>query len=255
MIATGSFWTAEFSPFTPLHGVTVLVCAALMITLSWWGGRLRRRSEQRERRFRIGWALFVGVTQVAAAIYWIMPPRFELGLSLPLHLCDLAGLLTPIALVWSVRLPRALVYFWGLGLSSWAFIAPVVAHGPARSEFWVFWLTHTQIVGSSIYLLWVLRYRPTWGDTWRSILALVGYAFAITLAVNAPLGANYGYIGPSQPDRTAPLDVLGPWPWRMAPILAGEAMLMTALWLPWRLTRGSSRGRASNTPEPSRSGR
>jgi hypothetical protein len=51
-----------------------------------------------------------------------MPGHLRWDKSLPLHICDLTRLLVPVALWTNHRAARAMLYFWGLGLSSQAFI-------------------------------------------------------------------------------------------------------------------------------------
>ncbi len=228
------FWTEEFTRYSALHAGSAAGWAALIVGLCWWGARLRRRDEAGERRLRLWLAWFAGVTYVGATIFWALPARWDVGVSLPLHLCDIAGLLAPLALALRWRLPRALVYFWGLGLSVWGFVSPVLTRGPAAPEYWVFWLTHTQIVGTGVYLLWVVGYRPRRRDLAGAIGALACYA-AVMVPVNAVLGTDYGFIGVAREDARTVLHEIGAWPWRIAPILLGEALLMVLLWLPWRV--------------------
>jgi len=226
----------EFINHSALHYLTVAVCFAFMLFFCWGAVRLRRRSIPAERRLRVTWAIIVAISQFSFTIFWATGDRYDIRLSLPLHLCDIAGFIAPFALVFSARLPRALLYFWGLGLSVCAYIAPVLTKGPSEPEFWVFWISHTQIVGSALYILWVTRYRPDWPDTVRVIGILVVYGAAMALINNA-IGANYAFVGPTHAEYPAPFDDVGPWPGRVVLILAVEALLMMLLWAPWGIAR------------------
>src|SRR5690349_1772419 len=54
--------------------------------------------------------------------WWLRPTNFVIQRSLPLQLCDLAGIIAPFALLTHARWLRTLLHFWGLGLSSqWMF--------------------------------------------------------------------------------------------------------------------------------------
>jgi hypothetical integral membrane protein (TIGR02206 family) len=157
--------------------------------------------------------------------------------------CDLAALTAPLALTTSRRLPRALLYFWGLGLSSQGFVTPDLQDGPARVQFWVFWLNHFVVVGSAIYDLAGRGYRPTWRDYRWSVAAGVAY-LAIVLPLDVALKLNYGYVGPALPGQPTIVDVLGPWPWRVVVICALTAAFMALIVAPWHL------GRRATAPTP-----
>lgn len=153
--------------------------------------------------------------------WWLSPAQFNWESSLPLHICDLGGLIASLALLTGSRTLTTLLVFWGLGLSTQAYATPVVRVGPGATEFWIFWESHTLIIGAAIYSIAVRGYRARWtkfgGD--------LGVAFALTLvylAVMLPLdvltGWNYGYVGNTKPEVPTLIDKLGPWPWRLIPL-------------------------------------
>jgi len=57
------------------------------------------------------------------------------------------------------------------------------------------------------------------------------------VAVNVALGANYGFLGNMRPELPTIVDFLGPWPERIAAIMALVAAVMAVLMLPWTLAR------------------
>lgn len=184
----------------------------------------------------IGWALVNG--------WYLLPSRFEIQQSLPIHICDLAGLVAPIALLTCARWSRAIMYFWGIGLSSQGFFSPDLRSGPESVGFWLFWLNHFIVVGVPIYDIAARGFRPGWKDFCIGYLGALAYV-AIMTPVNAMFGLNYGYVGPGKPAQPSLIDYLGPWPGRVVVIAAIGLVAMILMTLPWvmfKKTRMEDRG-------------
>ncbi|KAA0212899.1 MAG: TIGR02206 family membrane protein [Leptolyngbya sp. PLA3] len=222
-VAVNSPWAFEFRLFGPLHVVTVAallgaMAAAIMLGRRWHGTR-------RERLLRHAWIGATLLWQTIAVIWYLWPTNFDLFESLPLHMCDLAAWIAPFALLTQKRLLRALLFFWGIGLSTQAFFTPVVDGGINTFAFWLFWVGHTQIVGSAVYDLGVLGYRPSWRDYFG--VTLVNLAcLALILPFDLWTGTNYWYVGNMRPEHPTLVDRLGPWPWRVVwMVLIAQAVL------------------------------
>ncbi len=226
-----------FQPFSTTHvlvdGVFVLVTLGFVVI-----GR-RLRGGPAGRRFEIALGVFNLASWVAFAAYWLVPGRFDWTRSLPLHMCDIAALAAPVALLSAWRWPRTLVYFWGLALSSQAFITPTLREGPAHEYFWMFWFQHAVIVGGAVYEVAVRGYRPTWPDWLLASAITVGYG-VLVLPLNIALGANYGYVGASNPLAPTILDHLGPWPGRVLLIMPLVLLAFGLAAAPWALARRES---------------
>jgi hypothetical integral membrane protein (TIGR02206 family) len=235
-----------FEPFSKTHAAVVVAFAALVLGLvalrRRWARTLPPRAERLDR------ALAAAAAVVAAfTIGWpLLPRHFDLTWSLPLHVCDLAAMVAPVVLWTCRRLPRALLYFWGLGLSSQGFSTPDLRDGPAKVEFWVFWLNHFAVVGSAIYDLAGRGYRPTWRDYRSVMLASVAY-LAVVLPLDVAMKLNYGYVGPALPGQPTIVDVLGPWPLRVIVMFVLAAALMALMTAPWQPRR---RAPAPQRPYP-----
>lgn len=218
------------------HIVTVVVCLALAALLVRRGRRLAAADPAGERRMRRFWALFVLAFQLLTQIVQNLPGLHDARVTLPLHVCDLAGLLAPVALLAPWRLPRTLLVFWGLGLNVFAFLMPIVREGPAAPWFWMFWIGHAQILASALYLPFVLGVRPGPRDAGAAFAITGAYAAAVT-PVNLVLGSDYGAIGP---ERSATA-FLGPWPARAALLLALEGVLFALMIPALRIAGGGPR--------------
>ena len=225
----------SFHSFSITHGVTFLVCAILVIA-SCTLGRLWRRAgtmDTREGRLSTAWGGFVLGVNLWSWVYWMLPNRFDARESLPLQLCDIGCVIAGVAYLTKWRWPKAIIYFWGMGLSTQAFITPTLKFGPGHMEFWLFWLVHLSIVGSAIYQLVVHRYRPTTRDLVLTIVVSMVWVGAM-LGINAILGSNYGYVGNTTPERPTIIDSLGPWPGRVFILIVIANTIFLALWAIWR---------------------
>ena len=228
-----------FRPFSVTHA---LVVAALVVTVCLlvamrrkWGGPLDRAM-----------AVVSAVVFLVVNTWPLLPGNFDLSWSLPIHVCDVTTGCVPLALL-GRRTPRALLYFWGLGLSSQGFVTPDLQDGPARTGFWMFWLAHFSVVGGALYDVIARGYRPTWRE-YRAALT-IGIAYIVVLlAVDLSLGVNYGYVGRGTPGQPTIVDALGPWPWRVPVIVALAVAAMTLLMVPWHVRTARASAPAPQDP-------
>jgi hypothetical integral membrane protein (TIGR02206 family) len=210
-------WVTEFRSFSWLHAVSLVWTVGAMALACILGRRWRAQGgegEIKEQKLAGAWAGFMVCVNLWSLIYWQLPDNFTLRESLPLHLCDLACILAPLVFLTEWRLPRTLLFFWGLGLSSQAFVTPTLAEGVGHLKYYLFWLVHLSIVGSAVYDLSVRRYRPTARDLLWAVALSIGYCLGMVM-VNHSLGSNYGYVGDTLPGAPTPIDHLGPWPRRV----------------------------------------
>jgi hypothetical integral membrane protein (TIGR02206 family) len=236
---------SEFAPFTPLHVVVAGVCIAAMAGACVLG--LRWRGTRREHRYRLWWCVFVLAWQGAHIVWWLLPTNFDPAVSWPLQLCDVVAIVAPLALLTRDRRLRAVLYFWAIGLSTQAFFTPLLDHGPAHARFWFFWVGHTQIVGSAVYDVVVLGFRPRWRDYVTGTWANLAY-FAVVMPVNLVFDLNYGYLGDHLPEGRTLLHDMPDWPWRLLVIAAIVQSVMAVLWLVWPLA-ARIRGTAPREPD------
>jgi len=225
-------WPTHFHPFSLLHLITVAALAIAMAGSCHLG--LKWKGTPAERRLRLCWCIFTVIWNVAAMAFYLWPGNFDPIESLPIHICDLAVWIAPVALLTQRRWLRTLLYFFGIGLSTQAFVTPVVDGGVAGVRYWLFWIGHTQIVGSAIYDVGVLGYRPRFKDLLFAAASLIVYALAVT-PINLVWGLNYGYIGNYTPERPTLIDRLGPWPFRLLPMFALALTVFTLAWAVWAI--------------------
>jgi len=223
-------WFNSFTPYTAQHAVCSGLCLGLIALASVLGRRWRGgEREVRLRTFLAGLAL---MSQLLMVLYWLEPHRRDLSESLPLHLCDIAGLLVPVAMLLPIRAPggrlaRCLIVFWGLGLSSQAFIQPTLEQGASSLAFWFYWVQHAFIVGAGVYFL-ATGLRPGWADLTKAA-AVNTLLFAAVLPLNIRTGWNYMFIGDVPPETVPIFRILGPWPVRAVMIYVVAHAVMAGL--------------------------
>jgi hypothetical integral membrane protein (TIGR02206 family) len=158
----------------------------------------------------------------------------DLRTGLPLQICDLNGLVAPLALITGWRWARATLYFWASALTLQAFIQPALTAGPALLVFWAFWMAHTIIAACAVYDLAVLGFRPSWNGLGRALTVSAAYV-ALIIPINLWLGSNYGYVGNPQSINEIPplVYALGPWPQRAIILVALAPLGFVVVLLPW----------------------
>lgn len=241
MPGDGPVWLHTFEPFTIHHVLVLAVSAAIMGALIGVGRHWRGTG--RERIWRRAWGAGIILTQTWTITWWLLPGNWNPGASLPLHICDLAVWVGAVALLAPSRLAACIIYFWGLGLSSQAFFTPTLQQGFGEMEYWLFWVQHTQLVGVALYIVIVDGFRPTLRDLGAITLATLAYG-VVMLAINVPLGLNYGYIGNAEPEHETVIQRLGPWPLRliwMGLIVETVFVIMWAIWPLWLRLRNRMR--------------
>lgn len=223
----------EFEPFSLMHVALIVLFTAVTLLLILVGGRWEPDARRRLDR-NVG-ALMIALWIVSNG-WWLLPPRFDVARSLPLHICDVTSLLAGVVLLWPRRPLRALLYFWGIGMSFQAIVTPEIAFEPDSVWFWIFWLAHAGIIGIAVYDIVVRGFRPTWSDFRLSVIVGLAY-LAVVLAINVMFDFNYGYVGNARPGEASVIDFLGPWPLRVVWMSALVIAVMAVLMLPWHLTR------------------
>ena len=117
--------------------------------------------------------------------------NFDLGITLPLHLCDLAWIAATWALWTHHRFPVALTYFWGLVLTTQAIVTPALNEQIPHPRYFAFWGLHLLIVWSAVYLVIGRGLVPRWRDYATTVATTAAWAVA-TDAVAVATDTNNG---------------------------------------------------------------
>ncbi len=225
-----SWLETPFEPFTTTHGV--IATLALLFCLAC--GIIARAERSRGRRsFADGFAGVVFGWMVLSNIWWVTPANWTIDRSLPLHVCDFAIILVPLALWTRNRLLLSLALLWGLGLSTQAFFTPTVDGPPGDFRFWLFWGAHLAIAAGCCVIAGAEESRPGWKD-WVRVFAVGVVVVLALMALNHRLGTNYGYVGNHTPSAPTLIDRLGPWPLRVLwlVLIGGAAQALVVVLYP-----------------------
>jgi hypothetical integral membrane protein (TIGR02206 family) len=183
-------------------------------------------------------AVVIGATYLVEHAAFIVRGTWSLDHNLPLHLTDVATIVSVCAL-WTGR-PRLveLTYFWALTASLQAVLTPNLTASTATIFVVTFFVTHSGAIVAAILLVAGRRIIPAAGAVRR--------VFAATLLVAAAAGAgdlltggNYMFLR-SKPSTASLLDVMGPWPVYILSAAVLALALFTLLDLPLRRARASA---------------
>ncbi len=221
---------AEFQTGNSLHFAILSTIAAAGVLVGLSANRLAGRPGQRVLRCFVGWGCLAA--WILNTGYWMMPARFSLDGSLPIHFCNMANVFGALAILRGIHLFRGVIYFWS-GLYLWAFFTPTVSTDPSDWGFWIFWTYHAFIILAFAYIFGGDRFRPSFRDLLHSSLFTLGYVVLLTV-LNAIAGWNYGFLGNHVPSAPTPVELLGPYPLRILWMILAGAAVFTALWLPFR---------------------
>lgn len=234
----GMMTLAAFRVFSPTHlgilaGFLVVTGAVVAFRRGWDGTRPARILDR---------AIAAGnlVLIVAFTAWWLMPARFDRIVSLPLHVCDLAGVVAAVALWTDRHRWRVILHYWGLGLCTQGIITPALREGPDDPGFWLFWASHFLIIGAALYDVFARGFRPRWRDYGFAAAVTIGYLL-VMLPVDILFDLNYGYLGQSKPDHPSIIEALGPWPGRVMLIVIAVAVVFFLMTWPWELWRSFQR--------------
>lgn len=232
-------------PYSPPHLVAL---AVLLLGLPVLVVLARRDAARGSRRLARTMAVAIPVVHVPTQVVDVLT-RFDVDVSLPLHLCDLAWVAATWALWTGHRLAVALTYFWGLVLTTQAVVTPSLGEDFPDLRFFAFWALHLLIIWAAVVLVWGYRVVPDWRE-YRLTLVVTGVWAVATFGINEVLGTNYGYLQ-EKPAGGSVLDLLGPWPVYVLAEIAIVAAVWAAMTAAWPATRRAPAPRPDAAPVPS----
>jgi hypothetical integral membrane protein (TIGR02206 family) len=222
-----------FQPYTQKHLIVLVVTAAAIAFVCIAATLLSQRARGRfEKTLGVGLLLvwFFG------AAWDVCQPGASIRSVLPLHWCDLTGILAGVVLLWPRDDTRAALHMWGLCFTAIAFVAPVENRGPAFGGFWAYFVPHGVILLAVAYDAFVRGYRPAAGDVWRVGTVTLAWVIAVT-PFNLFVGGNYAYVGNAAAGQRTQIEAFGPWPGRVVTLYLTSLAVMTLIVLVQHLLR------------------
>ncbi|MCD4535246.1 TIGR02206 family membrane protein [Nocardioides sp. cx-169] len=207
----------------------------LAVLLGRWERRTGTRTLSRAA------ALAIPLVHVPTQVYDVAT-RFELGVSLPFHLSDLAWMAAAVALWTHHRYAVALTYFWGLVLTTQAIVTPSLGEDFPDVRYFAYWFIHLLVVWAAVFLVWGHGLAPRWRD-YRFTVAVTFTWAVCAYAFNEVAGTNYGYLQ-RKPGGGSALDLLGPWP----VYVFAEIGIVLVVWalMTWPWVQRASAGRGAD---------
>jgi hypothetical integral membrane protein (TIGR02206 family) len=231
----------SFSPFGWMHFIVTAVSVAGWILIVCACRSLA--GTRREETFRRSLGLVIVAVNLAWTFHRMVLVQQAFKDSLPLQLCDLAW----IVAAWSIlsggdpgRFQHQLSYYWGLGLSSFSYLTPILERGPASVYFWEYWTPHWLILAVAILNVAVFGVRPSW----KSFLQVTAFTAAIAgvgIVFNLAFNTSYCFTSRWTPAHPTVLDVLGSWPLRILWMYLIGAAIFALMTLPALLRTRSPR--------------
>lgn len=226
----------RFETYGASHLTVIGILAAGAVLLVWFGRR-HRGDPVAARRVRRVLAVVLLVVVVVLQVLSIVENDDPWTRAMPIQLCDVASAAAIVALWTGGPLSTAVIYVWGLTLTTQAVVTPDISREFPHPIFLTFWGAHIIVVWAAIVLVWGLGIRPTWRG-YRVALALTAVWAVGVIAFNQIHDTNYGYLS-RKPRSASILDLFGPWPW----YIAVQAVLIAGVWalMTWPWERASGR--------------
>lgn len=218
----------NFAPFNTEHGLILLISIIFVVIFLIFA---RKLSEKSERFLRIIFCGLVWGQEVALYYFRYTQETLSLSEHLPLHMCSLSILMIPIALFQKRMILSSLLYFWGMGGATQALLTPTVTADTELFLFYQFFISHTFIVAGALYPIFVYSILPS-KDTLKTSIAYTILILPFIGLVNWLVQGNYFYLS-HKPDAETLLDVLGPWPLYIIPLVGIGIGLFSLLYLPF----------------------
>jgi hypothetical integral membrane protein (TIGR02206 family) len=224
----------SFVSYGPSHGCVLVFFAAACFVLVAIGRRWRGTREL--RWFRRCFAATVLAVMFPMTAYLWLPSQWDVRISLPFDLCDLAWM-AAVYTLWTGRASPVYgaLYYWGLSLTTQGLVTPDLQQDFPHIFFIMFFASHCLTPAAAIFLTWGVGLRPTWKLMWTTAAATIVWGTCM-LVFNAVAGTNYMYLN-AKPLSASLLDFLGPWPIYLGGELAVGIAMWTLLTLPWYLGR------------------
>jgi len=220
-----------FESFGSTHLVLLVIFAVGAVVVVAWGRRHRGgRAEERDRR---SFAVAILLVTVPLHVYMLTPGDWDLSSSVPVQLCDVAWVMTALALWTRAWWAVGYAYYVGLSIVVQGIVTPSLGQDFPDPRFFGFWGMHLLVVWAAIYLTWGLGIRPTVRSYWFAVALTAAWA-GVAYCFNLVASTNYGYLNRKPPNASL-LDFLGPWPWyvfaEIAIVFVGWWVIMTMPWL------------------------
>lgn len=150
---------------------------------------------------------------------------------LPLDLCAIS-----LYLGWALSFTKKkwmfkYVYFYGMGALVSLLVPNLGGFGINHFRYYHYFYVHGYIIFIAIYFAAVHQYRITLKDFLKATGVLVILAGFVML-IDYLVGANYMFLM-HKPHAGSPLDMFGPWPEYLLPLIGMTLAVFVLAYIPW----------------------
>jgi hypothetical integral membrane protein (TIGR02206 family) len=197
----------RFELFSIAHIVMLAIFIGTILLLFIFRRQLRKRSSV----VRHTLLFLLLISEGSLNIWYYTSGAWEIKETLPLQLCTISLILSVFMLITRSFKLFEVVYFIGIGGAIQALLTPELAYDFPHYRYFHFFIAHIAIVLSSLYMVLIEGYRPTFKSVFKSMIVLNIIAFFIFL-INLSIDANYMFLA-AKPDTASLLDLLPAYPW------------------------------------------
>lgn len=220
--------------FSSVHVNTMLVIALCCIAFIFFSRRLKSERDIKMTGFILGTITLL--QQVSLYVWYTFSGMWSLQITLPLQLCDISIFIAILVMFKRSRYLMELLYFWGLGGATQAILTPDIGEFTfPHFAFYQFFLSHSLIIITVIYLIVAYRFRPTFKSVIR-VFVITNIYGLMMLPVNYLTGGNYLFLH-EKPAGGSILDFMGPWPWYLLSLEALAIVVFLLLYLPFAIKK------------------
>lgn len=219
----------HYQMFGPGHLTSIALLFAAGIIIIYLGTKLV--TEKRIKQFAILLSLCLVIPEIPDLLYrtfFLLEPVKD---NLPLHLCGVSLYITAFALVLKKQILFEIAYFWGLGGAIMAILSPGdIFYFPHILNI-IFYTSHGLIIIGVLFMVIVLKFRPTFSSLFRVCVINIAYVFLI-YPLNILLDTNYLFLR-FKPKGATLINHMGPWPVYVIAMLALGFAFYLILYIPF----------------------
>lgn len=219
----------EFNAFTTEHYYPLLIIAIVGFLSISVSKKYLSIDQQWRLLFFLSLIPLMGYLLMLVAV--LHDGSFQLKDDLPVHICRVLALATPIIILKKNRFWMGVIYFWIIVGTLNANITPDIEFGYPHWNYFSYWMMHGFLVLVPLYYVIVLGIRMKKRDIWNAFWVANIYVI-FSLMVNYLLDSNYMYTM-RKPPVTTLLSYMGEWPYYLLTVQLLGLFLFVLVYLPF----------------------
>lgn len=220
-----------FELFGASHIAVMLSLVVLYVLVFFFRKTLRQPSV--DKPFRMTIAAILLIQEIGLHLYRYNVGLWTLDYALPLHFCNMMILASIYLMFTGNKTVFDVVYLFGLAGTLQAILTPAVEEGFPHFRFYQFFIAHGFIILSSLYYVFVHKYRVDFKSVIKTFV-IVNILVPPIMLVNWLTGGNYNNLN-RVPDVPTLIDHLGPWPYYLIPLEVLAIIFLLLAYLPFAI--------------------